>query len=225
VGGRFRSPRAVYSRSVRSHRQHRARRTRSDEGPPHRRGHQHPRDPGGEDRHPNRPPLIERIKPLLAKIKKWVDEARVKIVSLGQTSKIYPSGEKLTDAEFAAKYGAPNNWKYPGKDYAIPGTQKIVDIPPGTAVDRYGYEGGAWLSPQGTPLTARSLPPDTVPMKPHLAYEVTGDPLPAGWKIEESVVAPWFGEAGYGTQYKIIDQFGDEGTVEELIDIGYLIRK
>lgn len=170
-------------------------------------------------------PLVERIKPLLAKIKKWVDEARTKIAALGQTRKTYPSGEKLTDAEFVAKYGRANNWKYPGADYAIPGTQRIVDIPPGSVIDRYGYEGGAWLSPQGTPLTARSLPPDTLAMKPYHTYEVTGNPLPTGWKIEESVVAPWFGEAGHGIQYKIIDRFGDEGTVEELLDIGYLIEK
>lgn len=62
-------------------------------------------------------------------------------------------------------------------------------------------------------------------MKPYHTYEVTGSPLPTGWKIEESVVAPWFGDAGHGIQYKIIDQFGDEGTVEELLDIGYLIEK
>ncbi|MEV6768351.1 TNT domain-containing protein [Nocardia sp. NPDC051030] len=172
-------------------------------------------------------PLLERIKPLLAKIKAWVEAARTKIVSLAQTPKLYPSGEKLTDAEYAAKYGVPDNWKYPDLatgEYAVAGTREIVDLPAGLKIDRYGSEWGGWLSPEGTPLTGRGLPPDTLATKDYFAYETTGNPLPPGWKIEQSVVGPWFGETGYGIQYRILDETGNTGNVKELLKPGGFLR-
>ncbi|MCP2292293.1 TNT domain-containing protein [Nocardia amikacinitolerans] len=140
--------------------------------------------------------------------------------------KTYPSGEKLTDKEFADKYGTPGNWKYPGDKYAVPGTKTDVDLPPGTKIDRYGHPGGSWLSPEGTPLGARALPPDTAATKTLNTYTVQpGAKLPPGWTIEQSKVAPWFGEPGGGVQYRILKSKGPpevEGSVQDLIDCGYL---
>ncbi|MFJ4657935.1 TNT domain-containing protein [Nocardia sp. NPDC088792] len=171
-------------------------------------------------------PLVERIKPLLAKIKAWVEAARAKIVALAEVPKVYPSGEKLTEAEFAAKYGTKGSWRYPSEgtgEYAVAGTIRIVDLPPGTRVDRYGYPGGGWLAPEGTPYAQRALPPDTLHnKKPLLGYETTGNPLPSGWRIEQSDVAPWFGEPGRGIQYRILNEEGETGTVDELIQAKYL---
>ncbi|MFI1918665.1 TNT domain-containing protein [Nocardia sp. NPDC020380] len=171
-------------------------------------------------------PLVERIKPLLEKIKAWVAAARTKIATLVETPKLYPSGERLTEAEYTAKYGAPGNWRYPSEltgEYAVAGTRKVVDLPAGTRMDRYGYPGGGWLAPEGAPYAERALPPDTIPNgKPLLGYVTTGRPLPPGWRIEQSEVAPWFGEPGGGLQYRILNEHGETGSVNELIRAKYL---
>lgn len=140
----------------------------------------------------------------------------------------YASGENLTDAEYLAKYGEPGNWKYPDLntgEYAVAGTRKIVDLPAGTKIDRYGSEWGGWLSPEGTPLTERALPLDTLATKEYKQYVTSGNPLPAGWKIESSEVASWFGEKGGGIQYRILNEKGETGSVQELIRVGYLVPK
>lgn len=111
----------------------------------------------------------------------------------------------------------------PSKPYAIPGT--VIDnaeLPQGTVVDRFGYPGGAYLSPEGVPFAERALPPDSV-SKPYYQY-VVDDPskLPPGWRIEQSQAAPWFNQPGGGTQYRIIAPDGQRESVQALIDSGYL---
>ncbi|QBS42923.1 TNT domain-containing protein [Nocardia sp. CS682] len=174
--------------------------------------------------------LAEDAKAALAKgkqaVKDLYERLRSKLPSKAGARKTYPSGENLTDAEYVAKYGEPGNWKYPGKDYAVPGTKQDVDLPAGMKIDRYGSEYGSWLSPEGTPLTARSLPPDTLATKAYNTYEVApGAKLPPGWTIEESKVASWFGEEGGGIQYRILKSKSPEveGSVADLIACGYLI--
>ncbi|MFC9432327.1 TNT domain-containing protein [Nocardia sp. NPDC057030] len=159
-------------------------------------------------------------------VKDLYERLRNKLSPKLGAKKTYPSGESLTDAEYVAKYGSPGNWKYPGADYAVPGTKVDVDLPAGTKIDRYGSEYGSWLSPEGTPLTARSLPPDTLATKAYNTYEVApGARLPPGWSIEQSKVATWFGEEGGGIQYRILKSKSPEvdGSVQDLIDCGYLI--
>jgi hypothetical protein len=109
--------------------------------------------------------------------------------------------------------------------YAIPGTV-IPDahLPQGTELGRFGYPGGAYLAPEGTPFAELSLPPESAG-KPYFQY-VVADPakLPPGWRIEQSQVAPWFHQPGGGTQYRIIDEFGNNGSVEQLVRWGFLRR-
>jgi hypothetical protein len=92
----------------------------------------------------------------------------------------------------------------------------------GTVIDRFGYPGGAWLSPEGTPFLERALPPDSA-TKPYFTY-VVEDPtkLPPGWQIEQSVVAPWFDQPGGGVQFRIIAPEGERPSVQTLLDWGYL---
>ena len=45
----------------------------------------------------------------------------------------------------------------PNRGFA--GEAKAETLGKGTVVDRYGYDGGTFVSPQGTPTWARSLPP------------------------------------------------------------------
>jgi hypothetical protein len=111
------------------------------------------------------------------------------------------------------------------KPYAIPGTiVPDAHLPPGTVIDRFGYPSGGYLGADGVPFAQRSLPPESA-FKPFYQY-VVNDPakLPPGWHIEQSSAAPWFHQPGGGTQYRIIDEFGDTASVDELVKWGYLRR-
>ncbi|OIN81859.1 TNT domain-containing protein [Mycobacterium malmoense] len=111
------------------------------------------------------------------------------------------------------------------KPYAIPGSVvPDANLQPGTILGRFGYPGGAYLAPDGTRFAELSLPPGGA-LKPYYQY-VVQDPtaLPPGWHIEQSKVAPWFHQPGGGQQYRIIDEFGNSGSVEELVRWGFLRR-
>lgn len=111
------------------------------------------------------------------------------------------------------------------KPYAVPGTV-IPDarLPEGTVIGRFGYPGGGYLAPEGTPFAELALPPDSA-VKPYFQY-VVNDPsrLPPGWHIEQSEVAPWFHQPGGGQQYRVINELGETGDVAELVRWGYLRR-
>jgi hypothetical protein len=44
-------------------------------------------------------------------------------------------------------------------------------LKPGTRIDRYGYDSGTFVSPEGTPYANRALEPGTE-TKPYNVYEV-----------------------------------------------------
>ena len=77
----------------------------------------------------------------------------------------------------------------------------------GTIVDRYGYPGGSYVSPIGTPFEKRALPSSSL-NKPYRQYEVIKPITPTA----ESKILPWFGQPGQGTQYKL------PKSVQELLD-------
>ena len=81
---------------------------------------------------------------------------------------------------------------------------------PGTVVDRYGADSGTFVSPQGTPFGARSLPPSSL-SKQFNTYEVV-NPV----EVNGGTVAPWFGQGGGGIQYEF-DQ-----SIADLIEGGFL---
>lgn len=125
---------------------------------------------------------------------------------------------------------ADGTFRYPddtlaAKPYAVPGTI-IPDakLPEGAVISRFGYPGGGYLAPEGTPFAELALPPDSA-VKPYFQY-VVEDPtrLPPGWHIEQSEVASWFHQPGGGQQYRIIDEYGQTGNVSELVRWGYLRR-
>ncbi|MGV0626236.1 TNT domain-containing protein [Mycolicibacter minnesotensis] len=132
-------------------------------------------------------------------------------------------GPEFTDAAGHLIY--PNDL-LPSKPYAIPGTViPEAQLPPGTRLGRFGGEAGGYLAPEGTPFAQLSLPPASA-SKPYLRL-VVNDPtaLPPGWRIEQSVTAPWFHQPGGGTQFRIIDKDGNTGDVRELIRTGFLKRE
>jgi hypothetical protein len=86
------------------------------------------------------------------------------------------------------------------------------ELAAGTRIDRYGYEGGTFLSPEGTPDWMRSLAPGTT-SKPYNVYQVV-KPV----EVQSGKAAPWFGQIGQGTQYEL------PMSVSEAIAKGHLKR-
>ncbi|MGV0715893.1 glycohydrolase toxin TNT-related protein [Mycolicibacterium sp. XJ662] len=131
-----------------------------------------------------------------------------------------PPGSEFTRPDGSLIY--PDD-SLPSKPYAIPGTVvPDAQLSAGTELGRFGYPGGTYLAPEGTPFAELSLPPDSA-AKPYYRY-VVADPtaLPPGWQIEQSQAAPWFNQPGGGTQYRIIAPDGDEASVDTLIERGFL---
>ncbi|MEH7547833.1 MULTISPECIES: TNT domain-containing protein [Bacillaceae] len=75
------------------------------------------------------------------------------------------------------------------------GESKTVTLKPGTIIDRFGYEGGTFVSLYGVPYEARALAPETY-LKPYSIYVVTR-PV----EVEAGTIAPWFDEVGLGIQF------------------------
>jgi hypothetical protein len=109
------------------------------------------------------------------------------------------------------------NWRradgsvwHPPFNGAMPGTQRTVTLPEGTGVDRFGGEGGTYVSPAYASTASRAL--GSEPTAPGSAYSVT-DSIPG---VERSVAAPWFGQRGLGTQYvlpKPVQGYLDNGQM------------
>lgn len=131
-----------------------------------------------------------------------------------------PPGPEFTKPDGGLIY--PDD-SLPSKPYAIPGTVvPDAQLPAGTELGRFGYPGGTYLAPEGTPFAELSLPPDSA-AKPYYHY-VVDDPtqLPPGWRIEQSQAAPWFHQPGGGTQYRIVAPDGVQASVQILVDWGFL---
>ena len=132
-------------------------------------------------------------------------------------------GPEFTNADGSLRY--PDD-SLPSKPYAVPGTVvPNAQLAPGTELGRFGFPGGNYLAPEGTPFAELALPPGSA-TKPYFEY-VVADPtkLPPGWQIEQSEVAPWFHQPGGGIQYRIVAPEGEEPSTQELLNWGYLKPK
>ena len=113
----------------------------------------------------------------------------------------------------------------PSKPYAIPGTVvPDVQLPYGLVLSRFGYAGGSYLAPDGAFFAQLALPPSSS-VAPYFEY-VVADPtkIPSGYRIEQSQVAPWFGQPGGGIQYRITGPDGKDAPVQALVSAGFLTR-
>ena len=111
---------------------------------------------------------------------------------------------------------ANGSTKWPPNDGAVKGTVHDFTLVKGTIVDRFGYPGGSYISPYGTPYTSRALAPDSLD-KPYYVYRVL-KPFP----VEAGTIAPWFNMPGGGIQYKLtqsVQWYKDMGYLEEIIII------
>ena len=90
------------------------------------------------------------------------------------------------------------------------GNPTKITLESGTLIDRYGYDGGTFVSPKGVPYTERSLPLGT-DKKPYTVFEVV-KPI----EVQAGKIAPWFGEKGGGIQYEFSQK------ISELLEQGIL---
>lgn len=85
-----------------------------------------------------------------------------------------------------------------------------VILESGTRIDRFGYDDGYFVAPEGTLYTSRSrlIGTDT---KTYTVFEVL-KPV----EVNAGKTVPWFGEAGGGIQYQFNEQ------IFKLLDDGIL---
>ncbi|MDA1358662.1 TNT domain-containing protein [Glycomyces luteolus] len=87
------------------------------------------------------------------------------------------------------------NWPHPA---GALGPIATVTLPKGTTFDRYGSDGGDYVSPVGVPYEQRALPPANAQSN-YTTFTLNED-LPG---VKVSVIAPWFGAEGMGVQYQL----------------------
>ncbi|OLR90543.1 glycohydrolase toxin TNT-related protein [Actinokineospora bangkokensis] len=90
--------------------------------------------------------------------------------------------------------------------------KQLLELPPGTEIDRYGEPSGNLTYAAGTPFERRSLVPDWVG-RPYRAYRVIKPT-----EVLTGVAIPWFDQPGGGTAYLLA------GSIAELLDTGHLIE-
>uniref|UniRef100_UPI0018D42188 TNT domain-containing protein n=1 Tax=Actinokineospora pegani TaxID=2654637 RepID=UPI0018D42188 len=90
--------------------------------------------------------------------------------------------------------------------------KQLLQLTPGTEIDRYGEPSGNLTYAAGTPFERRSLVPDWVG-RPYRAYRVV-KPTDA----LTGVAIPWFDQPGGGTAYLLA------GSIAELVDNGHLVE-
>lgn len=86
---------------------------------------------------------------------------------------------------------------WPANRGFIEGTVERKFLMPGETFDRYGFGGGKFASPTGTPLEMRSLR-SGVESLPYNNYQVV-KPL----EVNSGGIAPAFNQPGLGTQYEL----------------------
>ncbi|MGH8521684.1 MAG: glycohydrolase toxin TNT-related protein [Gammaproteobacteria bacterium] len=93
------------------------------------------------------------------------------------------------------------------------GEARDFTLLPGAKVDRFGFDGGRFLSPEGTPAPMRALRPGTE-NRPYAVFAVK-KALP----VKAGEIAPAYGHPGLGTQFvtdKPVSSLINEGVLEPL---------
>ncbi|MEU7574729.1 TNT domain-containing protein [Micromonospora sp. NPDC049240] len=143
----------------------------------------------------------------------------------------------LTESQFLAQYttGTPAAYVYPpanGFVIAPDGRplKQAQSLLAGYRLDRFGFTGGAFLSPLGTPFSSRALTPQSLntPANAPLAnYHVYCVVKP--FTVDSGPIASWFAQPGMGTQFQLnpayLPQAGATLTVQWLLDNGFLVEE
>ncbi|WP_460397496.1 TNT domain-containing protein [Actinophytocola sediminis] len=128
-------------------------------------------------------------------------------------------GDRETFNQHHRPDGTYRTNRWPDLDGAVPGSQRAVTLPPGTVLDRFGGEGGRFLSPldtNGQPhhYGERAIFPDNA----EVGYHVYVVDDPGGLPGTLADVAPALGQDGGGRQFTLTD----DTTVQRLLDEGVL---
>ncbi|KAH8586665.1 hypothetical protein B0O99DRAFT_528286 [Bisporella sp. PMI_857] len=94
-------------------------------------------------------------------------------------------------------------------------------LEPGIELDRFGGEGGKFLSPRNAPYNQRSLPPlnlDTPPDDRTYPYNYHVYRVLKSLTVTSGPIAGWFGQPGQGVQYQISQ------TVAQLLADNFIER-
>jgi hypothetical protein len=112
------------------------------------------------------------------------------------------------------------DWDNQAPNHGFGGTPEEADhIPSGLQLDRVGPNGGAYMSPEGTPLAERAPAPGLASQ--YHSFEGTGVSVPPdkNWVVLHGPAKGAFGQPGGAPQWVVIDRTtGLEVPVEELID-------
>jgi len=123
------------------------------------------------------------------------------------------TGNKDYPYDWDWKNAAPNEGR-------VPGTERVLDPGDLPEIDRIGGPGGEYFGRDGDAMSERSLPPDRLNFERN-SWEINADHpsiKDGSIRIEESEVAPAFGQDGGGTQYRFLDENGDaikQGALKE----------
>ncbi|SCL38233.1 Protein of unknown function [Micromonospora pallida] len=143
----------------------------------------------------------------------------------------------LTTQEFLDQYtnAAQKSYVYPPAGGFVVGpdgrpVKAAQTLLPGYRLDRFGFSGGAYLAPLGTPFSARSLPPanlstpESAPLANYHVYCVL-----KAFAVDSGPTAPWFGQPGMGTQFKLdqrhLPEAGGQLSITWLVENGYLVEE
>ncbi|MGA8116411.1 MAG: TNT domain-containing protein [Actinocatenispora sp.] len=140
----------------------------------------------------------------------------------------------MTPARFEARFRVDDGWRYPPNDGFLSQRGRVLKqvtrLRRGTSLDRFGYPGGAYLSPAGTPFANRALPPQSLntpadtPLSNYHEYCVVRQ-----FRVDAGPIAPWFGQPGMGFQFKLnatyLPAAGTALTVTWLLQHGYLVEE
>jgi hypothetical protein len=119
------------------------------------------------------------------------------------------------------------SWRYPPQGgyqltplgVPVVGSATLIE---GQLVDRFGSEGGTYLSPQGTPYAARGIPPESLNPFPggepcnYYRYRVLKP-----FSVNAGPIAPALGQPGFGLQYVLSAAYFP--GVTERVNVTYLL--
>ena len=138
-----------------------------------------------------------------------------------------------TPEQFAREFTTPGpkgeprwDWEHQAPHNGFAGIpEESNHIPGGTRLDRIGPNGGAFMSPEGTPLLERGTPPGLAGQY-HL-FEGTGVPVPPDedWVVLHGPAKEAFGQPGGGEQWVVVErESGEPVSVIELKRKGMIIE-
>jgi hypothetical protein len=91
--------------------------------------------------------------------------------------------------------------------------KRLVELEPGTEIDRFGDDEGNLMYAVGTPFKERSLVPEWVD-RPYRVYRVR-QPL----QVLTGAAIPWFDQPGGGTAYLLPDAIGELVAMGRLVEV------